>query len=50
MQSVRRAESYVAVFHILEATAWFENEGRPGGLRTDQPRDLGELAATRRSR
>ena len=39
-----------AAFHVLGATEWFENEGRPGGLRTDQPRDAGELAATRRSR
>jgi hypothetical protein len=31
MQSVRRAGPYVAAFHILEATAWFENEGRPEG-------------------
>jgi hypothetical protein len=37
-----------AAFHILEATEWFEKEGLPGGLRTDQPRDLGELAAKRR--
>jgi hypothetical protein len=32
--------------HIVGATEWFEKEGRPGGLRTDQPRDV-ELAATR---
>jgi hypothetical protein len=40
--------SSVAAFHILEATEWFEKEGRPGGLRTDQPRDLGDLAAKKR--
>lgn len=28
-----------AAFHLLEATEWFEKEGLPGGLRTDQPRD-----------
>jgi hypothetical protein len=39
-----------AAFHILKAAEWFEKEGLPGGLRTDQPRDLGELAATRLSR
>jgi hypothetical protein len=33
--------------HLVDATQWFETEGRPGGLRTDQPRDLGELAASR---
>src|ERR1035437_7072307 len=37
-------------FHILGASKWFEKEGRAGGLRTDQPRDFGELAATRLSR
>jgi len=37
-------------FHILGASEWFEKEGRAGGLRTDQPRDFGELAATRLSR
>ena len=42
--------SRAAAFHILEATEWFEKEGRPGGLRTDQPRELAELAATRRNR
>ncbi len=25
--------------HVLGASDWFEAEGRPGGLRTDQPRD-----------
>jgi hypothetical protein len=39
-----------AAFHILGATEWFEKEGRPGGLRTDQPPDGGELAAPRLSR
>jgi hypothetical protein len=39
-----------AAFHILGATEWFEKEGHPGGLRTDQPRDLAELAPTRLSR
>jgi hypothetical protein len=39
-----------AAFHILKATEWFEKEGRPGGLRTDQPRDVGELVPMRRSR
>jgi len=37
-------------FHILGATEWFEKEGRPGGLRTDQPREDGEPAAPRLSR
>ena len=37
-----------AAFHILGATEWFEKEGRPGGLRTDQPREGGGVAATRR--
>jgi hypothetical protein len=36
-----------AAFHILGAREWFEKEGRPGGLRTDQPRDAGEPSATR---
>ncbi len=36
-----------AAFHILGAMAWFEKEGRPGGLRTDQPRDVGEPDPTR---
>ncbi len=39
-----------AAFHLLGATAWFEKEGRPGGLRTDQPPEGGELAAPRLSR
>jgi len=37
-----------AAFHVLGATEWFENEGRPGGLRTDQPRETGGLTATPR--
>jgi hypothetical protein len=39
-----------AAFHILKAVEWFEKEGRPGGLRTDQSHDGGELAAPRPSR
>ncbi|MDL2716270.1 MAG: hypothetical protein PT977_00825 [Acidobacteriota bacterium] len=39
-----------AAFHISGATEWFESEGRPGGLRTDQPRETGDVAATRRSK
>jgi hypothetical protein len=39
-----------AAFHILGATEWFEKEGSPGGLRTDQPRDGGKLPAPRLSR
>ncbi len=35
--------------HLVGATAWFEGEGRPGGLRTDQPRDS-DSTATRRSK
>jgi hypothetical protein len=34
--------------HLTGATTWFEGEGRPGGLRTDQPRV--ESPALRESR
>jgi hypothetical protein len=37
-----------AAFHILKASEWFEKEGRPGGLRTDQPAELEET--TRRKK